>query len=91
LEDRAAGVAGFLHAGSATDSWPDKETENTYRSAMMLLNTAHCAVEYHRRALRSIPRPDGIRFARRMKYPISVPVLHVVGAADPTVLPSSNA
>ncbi len=91
LEDRAAGVGGFLHAGSATDDWPDKDTENTYRSAMMLLNTAHCAVEYHRWALRSIPRPDGIRFARRMKNPIAAPVLHVVGAQDPTVLPSSNA
>jgi pimeloyl-ACP methyl ester carboxylesterase len=56
---------------------------------MLLLNTAHCALEYHRWALRSVPRPDGIRYAKRMKAPITAPVLHIQGAADPTVLPSS--
>jgi pimeloyl-ACP methyl ester carboxylesterase len=56
---------------------------------MLLLNTAHCALEYHRWALRSVPRPDGIRYARRMRTPITAPVLHVQGQADPTVLPSS--
>ena len=79
----------LLRAWSATPSWPDDHTAATYRAAMLLLNTAHCALEYHRWALRSVPRPDGIRYAKRMKAPITAPVLHIQGAADPTVLPSS--
>jgi pimeloyl-ACP methyl ester carboxylesterase len=56
---------------------------------MRLLNTVHCALEYHRWALRSLPRPDGIRFARRMKQPITQPTLQIHGAIDPAVLLSS--
>ncbi len=89
LEDNAAEVGAFLRRWSATPGWPDQHTEATYRAAMLLLNTSHCALEYHRWALRSIPRPDGIRFSRRMKDPIWAPVLQVHGSADPTVLPSS--
>jgi pimeloyl-ACP methyl ester carboxylesterase len=89
LEDSAAGVGRFLHEWSATPGWPDPHTEATFRAGMLLLNTAHCALEYHRWALRSVPRPDGIRFARRMKDPIWAPVMHVQGADDPTVLASS--
>jgi pimeloyl-ACP methyl ester carboxylesterase len=82
-------VGDLLRAWSATPSWPDDHTAATYRAAMLLLNTAHCALEYHRWALRSVPRPDGIRYAKRMKAPITSPVLHIQGGADPTVLPSS--
>ena len=89
LENGASEVGDLLRAWSATPTWPDDHTEATYRAAMLLLNTAHCALEYHRWALRSVPRPDGIRYAKRMKAPITAPVLHVQGAADPTVLPSS--
>jgi pimeloyl-ACP methyl ester carboxylesterase len=89
LEDGAAGVGRLLHDWSGTPDWPDAHTEASYRAGMLLRNTAHCALEYHRWALRSIPRPDGIRFARRMKEPIWAPVLHVQGMADPTVLPAS--
>jgi len=89
LEDGAAKVATMLHEWSATPTFPDDEAAATYRAAMLVLNTAHCALEYDRWALRSVPRPDGIRFANRMKAPILAPVLHVQGSADPTVLPSS--
>jgi pimeloyl-ACP methyl ester carboxylesterase len=89
LEDGAAEVGQLLHEWSATPSWPDQHAEATYRAAMLLLNTAHCALEYHRWAMRSIPRPDGIRFAKRMKQPVTAPVLHVQGGDDPTVLPGS--
>ena len=89
LEDGAAEVGDFLREWSATPSWPDDHTVATYRAGMLLLNTAHCALEYHRWALRSIPRPDGIRYANRMKTPIQAPVLHLQGGSDPTVLPSS--
>ncbi len=89
LEDGAAEVGRLLADWSATPTWPDDHTAATYRAAMLLLNTAHCALEYHRWALRSVPRPDGIRFAKLMKTPIQAPVLHLQGEADPTVLPTS--
>lgn len=89
LEDGASEVGRLLTAWSATPGWPDEHTAATYRAAMLLLNSAHCALEYHRWAVRSVPRPDGIRFAKMMKTPIEAPVLHLQGAADPTVLPDS--
>jgi len=89
LEDGAAEVGRLLHTWSATPGWPDPTTEGTYRAAMLLLNTAHCALEYHRWALRSVVRPDGLRFASRMKAPVSCPVLHMHGELDTSVLPNS--
>ncbi|MGB8022108.1 MAG: alpha/beta hydrolase [Candidatus Nanopelagicales bacterium] len=89
LEDGAAEIGRMLSSWSATPQWPDEHTAATYRAGMLLLNTVHCALEYHRWALRSVPRPDGIRFASRMKDPIWTSVLHVQGALDPTVLPGS--
>ncbi len=89
LEDGAAKVATMLREWSATPTFPDDEAAAMYRAAMLVLNTAHCALEYDRWALRSVPRPDGIRFANRMKAPILAPVLQLQGSADPVVLPSS--
>ena len=43
---------------------------------------AHCALESYRWAVRSIPRPDGVRYARRMASPVTVPTLQVHGALD---------
>ena len=40
-------------------------------------------------AIRSMLRPDGLRYARRMRSPIRVPVLHLHGALDKYVLPRS--
>ena len=56
LENGASEVGRLLHAWSATPSWPDAHAEATYRAAMLLLNTAHCSLEYHRWALRGIGR-----------------------------------
>jgi pimeloyl-ACP methyl ester carboxylesterase len=89
LEDSAAEVGHLLQSWSASADWPSEAETATYRAAMLLLNSAHCALEYHRWALRSVPRPDGMRFARRMKDPIWSPVLHVHGAQDPSVLVTS--
>ncbi len=91
MEDNAAEIGAILRRWSAQPHWLDEHTEAGYRSAMLLLNTAHCALEYDRWALRSILRPDGIRFARRMRAPINVPVLQLQGEADPAVLPESAA
>ena len=83
----AARIETILHARAAPGStWPDADTAAHFRAAMLVPYTAHCAIEYHRWTLRSIPRPDGIRFQRAMKTPVDVPVLHVHGELDPSIL-----
>jgi pimeloyl-ACP methyl ester carboxylesterase len=63
----------------------DEKTVLTYRRTMRIPGNAHCAVEPYRWLLRSLPRPDGIQFSRRMKRPVRVPVLHLHGSMDPVV------
>jgi pimeloyl-ACP methyl ester carboxylesterase len=80
-------VGELISEWSATPGFPDAATSDIYRSAFSLWPTAHCAVEYHRWAFRSFLRSDGLRYARRMETPIGVPVLHLQGAEDASVLP----
>ncbi len=75
----------------AAPGWPDAEAAARYREAIAIPGVAHCALEYHRWAVRSIPRPDGLRFARRMKTPVRVPVLQVHGGRDGVLLTASAA
>jgi pimeloyl-ACP methyl ester carboxylesterase len=56
------------------------------RRAIQIPSAAHSALEYQRWAVRSQLRGEGRRFMRSMKRPLSVPVLHVRGDADPYVL-----
>ena len=86
MADDCARVGELLGSWSATPGWPDDDTTLAYRSAFSLWPTAHCAGEYHRWAVRSLVRTDGIRYARRRESPIDVPVLHIHGAEDPSVL-----
>jgi pimeloyl-ACP methyl ester carboxylesterase len=69
--------------------WPDDETDHRYREAMRIPGVAHSALEYHRWIVRSRLRPDGIRYVRRMRAPIQAPTLHLHGALDTCVLPST--
>jgi pimeloyl-ACP methyl ester carboxylesterase len=89
VRDDAALVEQLLRAWAAAAGWPDEETARRYRRAMQVEYVAHSALEYHRWAIRSVPRPDGIRFARTMRTPVQAPVLQVHGALDPAVLPRS--
>jgi pimeloyl-ACP methyl ester carboxylesterase len=89
LADDAAAVGAYLHHWSGPGNWPDEVTERYFRRAFQYRATAHCALEYHRWALRSIPRPDGVRFINRMEQPILAPVLQIQGLADGAVLPGS--
>lgn len=89
MRDDSARVGHLIEGWSATPSWPDDDTTRTYRAAFSLWPTAHCAVEYHRWAIRSVIRSDGLRFSRLMATPIDVPVLHVQGADDTAMLTSS--
>jgi pimeloyl-ACP methyl ester carboxylesterase len=86
VRDEADAVGRMLTAWSGPDGWPDPETAARYRRAMQIDAVAHCALEYHRWAFRSLFRPDGRRFARRMRAPIRCPVLQLHGGADPVVL-----
>lgn len=73
-------------SGSA---WPDLETENVFRAAMLGHASVHCALEYHRWALRSLLRSDGRRFRSLMRQTIHAPVLQIHGANDGSITPRS--
>ena len=88
VREDARRVDTLLHRWAAP-GWPDDETSGFYRQSMQVGNTAYCAMEYYRWAIRSVPRPDGMRYAATMRTPIGVPVLQLHGAADTCVLPRS--
>jgi pimeloyl-ACP methyl ester carboxylesterase len=88
LKDDAA-LVGRLLREWAGPGWPDPADERLYRSAFQIPGVAHCALEYHRWTIRSMIRPDGLRYARRMRSPIRIPVLQLHGALDRYVLPAS--
>ncbi|MDV3124083.1 alpha/beta hydrolase [Mycobacterium sp. 21AC1] len=74
-------------AGAAWQGTADfSETMHHLRQAIQIPGAAHSALEYQRWAVRSQLRSEGRRFMRSMKRPISVPVLHLRGDADPYVL-----
>lgn len=88
VADDAEQVAAMLRAWSRP-GWPDPETERNCRDAFRIPGVAHSSLEYHRWLFRSQARPDGRRYMRRMRRPVSVPTLHVHGALDPVVLPGT--
>jgi len=85
VRDHAALVARLMQRWAAP-GWPDADTLAFYRNAMQIENTAYCAMEYYRWALRSMVRPDGMRFTRGMSRLVSAPVLQLHGAVDRRVL-----
>ena len=87
VRDDAAYVDELLRRW-AGPGWPDADSAAHYRAAMQLGNTAYCAAEYHRWAVRSLVRADGVRFAHRMRPPVRVPVLQLHGERDRLLLPS---
>jgi pimeloyl-ACP methyl ester carboxylesterase len=86
VRDDARRVGQLLERWSAP-GWPDAETEQVYARAARIPLVAHSALEYHRWLARSTLRPDGLRYARRMRTPIQAPTLHLHGALDSCVLP----
>ncbi|WP_121193496.1 alpha/beta fold hydrolase [Motilibacter peucedani] len=89
-ESDGAYVEQLLRAWAAP-GWPSAEEAAVYRQAVQVAGVAHCSLEYSRWAVRSMVRPDGARYARGMREPVRVPVLHLHGAADGAVLPRSAA
>lgn len=86
LRDDAAEVTAILQRWSGSTQWPDSHTAHQYQAAMQFGATAHCALEYYRWAVRSIPRPDGRRFAEQMAAPVTQPVLQILGQNDGSLL-----
>jgi pimeloyl-ACP methyl ester carboxylesterase len=69
--------------------WPSLEEARMYADAMALPFVAHSAAEYYRWVVRSQVRPDGWRFAARMRALVTVPVLQLQGEHDRAVLPTT--
>lgn len=88
--DDGARVDTLLREWSVDPSWVD-DASDTIRSAFMRWPTAHTALESSRWAFRSLLRSDGLGYFAAMDAPIDVDVLHLHGAGDPVVLPSSCA
>lgn len=65
------------------------DDERRYRDAMLIFGAPHCALEYFRWAMRSLPRSDGRRFRRALHEPLTTPTLQLHGGADPCVLPAT--
>ncbi|MGW4807360.1 alpha/beta fold hydrolase [Kitasatospora sp. NPDC004272] len=86
VADDGALVGEYLRAWTGPNMLP-AEAVAAYRQAIQVPSTAHCSIEPYRWLMRSMARPDGIQFARRMKKQITAPVLHVQGASDPVLLP----
>ena len=90
VADGGIEVLRLLHAW-AGPGWPDTEAAARYCQAMCIPGVAHCAMEGYRWGVRSIPRPDGLRYARRMRSPVTVPTLHLQGELDgPTTTRSAT-
>jgi pimeloyl-ACP methyl ester carboxylesterase len=89
VADDAAQIEQYLREWCGPQGWPDEQSLWHFRRAFQYRATAHCSLEYHRWAVRSIPRPDGVRYVHRMEQPIIAPVLQVHGLADGAVLPRS--
>ncbi len=85
VKDGAAAIEELLREWAAPDVLSD-EVVSQYRTAFLLGNTSHCAIEFHRWAMRSIPRPDGRRFAIDMQGGVNVPVLQIHGKRDTSIL-----
>lgn len=88
VADGGALVGSILSSWSAP-GWPDPDTVRVYQRAMRIPPVAHTSLEYHRWFVRSTFRPDGLRYARQLRTPVTAPVLHLHGAADPCILPQS--
>lgn len=84
-------IADLLADWSADRAWLDDDTCTTYRSAFLRWPTAHTAVEYHRWAVRSSIRPDGLSYMSLMEAPVQRRVLTIQGADDPMMLATSLA
>lgn len=86
LADGCVRVGELLQAWSGP-GWSDREAVERYRLAFSIPKVSHCSLEYHRWIFRSRWRLDGLRYNRRMRTPVRVPVLQLHGSLDPVCPP----
>lgn len=86
LRDDAQRVVDLLDAWSGP-AWPTEGEREMYRTAMQIPGVAHCSLEYYRWWVRSLARPTGYRFFKRIQRPVTAPTLQLHGALDTCVLP----
>lgn len=86
LRDDAARVVELLDTWGGP-GWPTDDDRVVYRQAMLIPGVAHCSLEYYRWWVRSLVRPTGYRFFKRLQRPVTAPTLQLHGALDTCVLP----
>ncbi|MET7639575.1 alpha/beta hydrolase [Streptomyces sp. NPDC005438] len=94
-ERQLAANGGALVGQVLRDWWgprePEREVVAQYQRAMCIPSTTHCSIEPYRWLVRSLVRPDGLQFNRRMRTPVRVPTLHLHGSLDPVIrVPSAG-
>ena len=62
-----------------------------YAAALQRPGAAHCTLEAFRWLVRSVPRPDGRRFATTVAKPVTTPVLQLHGEDDRCILAATAA
>ncbi len=91
IAERALVKNGAAEIGRLINLWAqpaklDSEVVARYQAAFMRGNTAYCACEIHRWAMRSIPRLDGRKFASDMDSITQIPVIQIHGTSDQVIL-----
>jgi pimeloyl-ACP methyl ester carboxylesterase len=89
LVENDAALVGDVLRRWAAPGWPPAAVEQTYRRVLARPGVAGSALEYHRWVLRSLVRPDGLRYAQRMAAPLTAPVLQIHGALDGSMAPAT--
>jgi len=85
----AAVIGSYLWrwAGTAWRSTADfREYDERCREAFRIPQTAFCALEAYRWAVRSVLRLQGYRYVKQMQQPIVSPTLQLHGSADSAIL-----
>lgn len=90
--DDAADVDELLRSWSAP-AWAATDdfaaASRLYRDAMQVPQASYGAAEHFRWMVRSLIRPDGLKFVKSLRPRVAAPVLHLHGADDTCVLPST--
>jgi pimeloyl-ACP methyl ester carboxylesterase len=91
LTREEASVIGAYLRRWAGPQWLDSPAYLDYearcRAAFQIPQTAFCALEAYRWAVRSVLRLQGYRYVKQMQQPIVSPTLQLHGALDTAVLP----
>jgi pimeloyl-ACP methyl ester carboxylesterase len=91
VADEGALAGRLIRDWSGPGGEPADDAVRLYQRAICIPSTAHCSIEPYRWMVRSMARPDGLQFNRRMKMPVRVPTLHLHGSLDPVLRTRSAA